>query len=485
MTTLTRAQLEAANRVFSQKHKRRLLNLGTQHAVGKALRELQHGDMNRALLMFAAVLERWPRAHHALYFAALGAYQAGSNPPNGDMEIRRRCWAVAEMLMRHCLLVMDPADAGAAYPHYNLGKFLMDTGRRREAAQEFHRAIDYKGDMVEALNNLGSIYLGDGANDVAEEYFAKALAVDTDSPESLYNRSFLRLLKGDLTQGFRDYEARWRCPGFMVEYARDWHTANVPFWTGEPLEGRTLLVYAEQGMGDTIQMLRYLPGVLEKADGPVVIEVQRPLVTLTQANVPDSVTVVAQGDALPGIHAHASMMSLPHLNGGAIPEWRGPYLTTGEPTRTESTSTALNIGLCWAGSIGHKGDATRSIPFEVISTLGDTPGVNWHSLQVGPRERKADWLVPAGDRFPDYLATARHMTTLDAVVSVDTSVCHLSGALGVPTFTLLPVVTDWRWRLEGDTTDWYPTMQLHRTKAGETWADVIARVKWAIQQLAR
>lgn len=485
--SLTRTQQETANRIFPQKHRRRLLKLGVRQAIARALQELQQRDMNKALLMFAAVLERWPTAHHALYFAALGAYQAGSNPPNGDMEIRRKCWCVAELLMRHCLHVMDPDDKGAAYPWYNLGKFLMDTGRMEEAAGAFTESIALKPDMVEALNNLGGIYLGRGDNETAEELYQRALAVDTTSPEALYNRSFLKLLKGDLVGGFRDYEQRWRCPGFAMEYARDWHAAGVPQWTGEPLDGRTLLLYAEQGQGDTIQMLRYVGGIVESAGGPVVLEVQAPLVTLTKLNFP-AAEVHARGEQLPPFHTHASLMSLPHVRGGEIPEWRGPYLTTGEPTtKTESTSGPLRVGICWAGSVGHKSDATRSIPFELLATLADTRGVEWHSLVVGEREKEmgdAQWLVPASDRFPDYLATARHMTTLDAVVSVDTSVAHLAGALGIPTFTLLPVVTDWRWLLEGSTSAWYPTMRLERIKAGETYADAIARVQWALQQRA-
>lgn len=500
--------VEAAAQLFTAKARKRLLRKGPAGAMDAALRELWHGDMTRALLMFAAIGEEYPHDSRAYYFAALSVYQAGARFENLDR--RTQTVELAISLMRHCIAVNKPNEPNLAFAHYNLGKFLLDLNRPSEAMTECIRAIELRPAFPEALNNLGGIFLHNADYHAADVCYEQALKVQTDNPEAVYNRSFLKLLKGDLAGGFADYEKRWECMGFTTEYKRDFFETQIR-WQGEPLrDDAHLLVYAEQGQGDTLQFVRYLPHLRERFNltVPISVEVQKSLVTLvgtmgnattttsgpggvvldftnpkTTTTIANPVTIVTPGEPLPPFTHHVSVMSLPALFGGEIPPTSFPYFRV-TPSRTEAFGMA-RVGLCWAGSRTHRNDHNRSVPFSALAPFSTLPGFSWLSLQVGDREDEAGdaaWLERNNNRWPTFKDTAETMAGLDAVVSADTSVLHLAGALGVPCYAMIPIAPDFRWQLHRTDCPWYPSMTLVRQHKAGDWLNVVERVAALLQE---
>jgi tetratricopeptide (TPR) repeat protein len=466
---------------------KRLLKRGPDRAMEAALHTLRAGQMYRALDMFTAIAQTWPKNPKTLYFLSLNLYQSGSLAT--DPEYKARATELAENFMRYVVhLAPKHADAW-----YNLGKYCQDGARDDEALECYLEALNLAPKNSAALNNAGNLFLAAGDLDTAEHCFARALAIRTNDATAIYNRSFLKLLRGDLAGGFRDQEARWESLGFSVEYKR--HFARThPRWTGQPLGDEALLVYAEQGLGDTIQLVRYLPRVreLHGHQGPIILEVQQSLVPLVErfVGMPSDVRVIAQFvDPLPEFAAHVSLFSLPALSAerqpdAVIPPTPFPYfLAPPSPRRLGNAFGLRRVGLCWAGSRGHKGDAKRSIPFASLAPLADLPGTEWFSLQVGDRECEAGtatWIKRNHGAWTNFADTAAVIAGLDLVLTVDTAPAHLAGALGVPTWLLIPTPPDFRWQLRGDTSPWYPSVHIWRRAGGESWDDVIPRIVHAL-----
>lgn len=276
-------------------------------AIATILKRQLDGDHDHTRTAWGHMHARYPKEPRIPFFASLFAYT-------------QRETELAVRLMRHCL-TMCPDNADA---HYNLGKFLEEQQQPAEAMESYIESLVHEPEHVQALNNLGNLYLGGGDYETAQLCYDKALAIQTTNDDALYNRSFLKLLKGDLAGGFADYEHRWKCHGFLAEYRRDW-MKEKPMWDATPLEGRSLLVVAEQGFGDTIQMWRYIQPLHEQV-GAFTVAVQPALFDLLRRNAPSEVTVMRNSDPCPAFDLWTPMMSLPHLAGGRIPTWQGPYL---------------------------------------------------------------------------------------------------------------------------------------------------------------
>jgi hypothetical protein len=256
---------------------------------------------------------------------------------------------------------------------------------------------------------------------------------------------------------------------------------------GESIAGKTVLLWSEQGIGDTLQFLRYAPFV--RAMGArVIVDVHRELVPLVKTQGLADV-VVAAGDPVPAFDVHAPLMSVPFILGTTIDTIPAtvPYLRP-MPDRVEAWAKRLpadgtrKVGIAWAGARGHHNDRRRSIAVELLAPLGDVPGVTFVSIQP----RSADAPVPPiplldlGRELRDFADTAALLSQLDLVITVDTSVAHLAGALGRPVWTMLAFAPDWRWMLGREDTPWYPTMRLFRQRSVGDWADVVARVRSAL-----
>ncbi len=322
--------------------------------------------------------------------------------------------------------------------------------------------------------------------------FYEAQLPTRPEPNAHAHYAFTLLKAGRTREGFAQYEFRWMIEPLIAQRAQ----FGQPQWRGQPLEGRTLLVIGEQGFGDVIQFLRYLP--LVKARGArVVLLLRKPMAELIDARVGVD-QVVQPGDALPPFDYHAHLLGLPHVLGtdtGTIPR-DVPYVFAPEARIARWRARiprggALNVGLVWAGDpLGGRG-RQKSLPLAALAPWGRIPGMRFFSLQKGDAAAEAA-RPPAGlplenlsPDIRDFGDTAAIIASLDLVISVCTSVTHLAGAMGVRTWTMLPEPADWRWMEARDDTPWYPTMRLFRQPRQGDWASVVARVGDALAAFAR
>jgi tetratricopeptide (TPR) repeat protein len=369
-----------------------------------------------------------------------------------------------------------------------LGTAQFAQDRLGEAAESFRRALALNPNMAEADNYLGLIYRAEGRLPEAIEHYRRAIAYRPDFGSAHFNLGVAQLVSGDFANGWREYEWRWQWGKPPLR------KLPQPLWTGEDLAGKTILLHHEQGLGDTIQFMRYAPLVTARG-ARVVLELQPALVRLA-AGFQGMMEVVAAGSPLPQFDFHCPLLSLPErfaTDLATIPV-AIPYLApesdaTARWRRQLGTGAGLKIGLVWAGNPAHQDVRKRSLPLERLMPLLELPGLRWFSLQVG--ERAGDLArLPGGTitdlshRLTDLVETAAAIANLDLVVAVDTSVVHLAGALGRPAWVLLPFAPDWRWMLGRDDSPWYPSLRLFRQKAPDGWEAVIASVRRALVRQA-
>jgi tetratricopeptide (TPR) repeat protein/glycosyltransferase involved in cell wall biosynthesis len=394
-----------------------------------------------------------------------------------------------ESLRRAVALKPDYAEA-----HSNLGVALRNQDELGEALASFRRAVAVKPDYADGYRNLG-VVLGDlGALDEALASYWRAVEEKSDYADAYFGAALALLLKGDLEQGFSHYEWRWKCPQFASADRR----FVQPCWDGGPLNGRTILLHAEQGLGDTLQFVRYAPLVAARG-GRVVVECQAELAPLLQG-LGGASQVVARGEPLPLFDLHAPLLSLPHLLGTTLETVpaEAPYLRAA-PDRADAwaeyldravEATGLRVGLVWAGNPDHKGDRHRSMSLGALAPLARVPGVQFVALQKGAGAAQAEappdgmTLTNLGPLLADFADTAAVLEQLDLVITVDTSVAHLAGALGRPVWVLLAFAPDWRWLRQRDDSPWYPTARLFRQERHGDWEGVLARVASALSEAA-
>lgn len=389
---------------------------------------------------------------------------------------------IAAALYRRALCIRR--DYTLAY--FNMASTLTATGRPVPARDALRRALALTPDHVGALNNL-AIQLRDGG-DIGEATAVqrRSLRVDPDNPESRLNLAQLLLLQGVFAEGFDAYEWRWR--GAALAPTRQ--AFDRPQWRGEPGNGRTLLLWAEQGLGDTLQFVRYVP--MARALGwRVVLQVPAALRRLL-ATLDPEVRMLDDGGKLPSFDAHSPLLSLPRLLGttvATIPA-SAPYLRAEDRRRAEWRGRlprdGYRVGIVWQGNPAGGIDRGRSYPLACAAPLARVPGVRLISLQrlhgldqlgrLPPDmtvETLGDDLDAGGDAFLDTAAVAME---LDLIVTSDTAVAHLAGALGRPIWLVLRATPDWRWLLGRDDSPWYPTMRLFRQAAPGDWHGVFVRV---------
>jgi tetratricopeptide (TPR) repeat protein len=372
---------------------------------------------------------------------------------------------------------LDPQHARA---WQNLGNALVDADRAPEAETAYARAIELDPDSAAAYSGLGCALTAGGRIEPAIAAFDRALALRPDFAEAHWNQGFARLLVGDYANGWEQYEWRKRYDRFASTFP----TLVGPAWEGEPLSGRRLLVYAEQGLGDALQFARYLPLLASEGARPI-LACDRRLVALLETLGP-SVEIVPKDAPLPPYDFWVDQMSLPRLfatRADTIPA-AGGYLAAPQ-ARTDAWRTKLppgpKVGLVWAGNPEHSNDRRRSVPVETMRPVADLPGIRFVSLQVGPRAadvaRFGGGLVDVAPDLRDFADTAAVLANLDLLIAVDTSAAHLAGSLGVPVWILIPHAPDWRWLTGRDDTPWYGSARLFRQSAPGDWDGVISRVK--------
>ena len=374
----------------------------------------------------------------------------------------------------------------------NLAAILLGRGEIDAAFAASQRAVALAPQDALVASNHAAILLNKGEIDAALAVSQAAVALAPKHPTVRFNHSHLLLLCGDFQNGFSDYRFRRQCTGLFSSKM----SFGAPEWQGEPFAGRTLLLFAEQGIGDALQFIRYLPMVAAKG-GEILLHVQDALGPLVR-QLP-CVTVVPRSAPLPPFDLQASLMDLPHLFGTTLDSIPAeiPYLRA-DPDKVEiwrrrfGDVAALKVGIVWAGSPIHKGDRYRSLPAEAVLPRLAMPGVQLYSLQKEPRAADVPVIAALGgdviDLAPelgDFADTAAAVAALDLVISVDTSVVHLAGAMGRPAWVLLPHAQDWRWLRDRDDSPWYPSLRLFRQQAPQAWDGVLTRVAAALGELAR
>jgi tetratricopeptide (TPR) repeat protein len=374
----------------------------------------------------------------------------------------------------------------------NLGIALWRLARLEEAAASLREALRLRPTFAEAMNNLANVLRDQGHCEDALTNYAEALQAKPDYADPHWNAALVWLLLGDYKKGWPEYEWRLRRPDFFKR------TFDQPRWDGSPLAGRTILLYAEQGLGDTIQFVRYAQ-LLKEQGATVIVECQRALLHLL-AHCPGIDQLVGQGDALPPHDVRSPLLSLPYHFKTTLKTIlaKVPYLTA-EPGLVEQWRRqmdklpAFKIGVAWQGNPQYPGDQQRSIPVAEFAPLAALPGVQLVSLQKGPGIEQIEAVAKRWpltdlrgqlDEAPGpFMDTAALMMSLDLVVTSDTAVAHLAGALGVPVWVVLAKVPDWRWLLSREDSPWYPTMRLFRQERRGEWGPVIQRIVQAVKQL--
>jgi tetratricopeptide (TPR) repeat protein len=373
----------------------------------------------------------------------------------------------------------------------NLGAVLQHENRHGEAVDVLQQALAIGGDDARAYGNLGNAYIA--LNRPADAIAAYEQALQRDPAQAhRYNLALARLVSGDLERGWEGYDSRLETPQHASRYP-----VRKPRWQpGEPLGGRTLLLYADQGLGDTLQFYRYVP-MVAALGAPVVLQVPTALKTLLEGQgVP--VTVVGAREPLPAHDLQCSLLSLPRHFGirlGNVPA-PVPYLAAPPAKLAQwrdvfARAPGAKVGLVWAGNPKHQYDHNRSVPLARFCRL--TRDLPAHFFAIQKEVRAADRPALAGWRgvtslernLASFGDTAAIVAALDLVITVDTAVAHLAGALGKPAWVLLSHYPDWRWLLGRSDSPWYPTLRLFRQETLGDWEPVIDRVRAELaQQLA-
>jgi hypothetical protein len=421
----------------------------------------------------------------------LQAQHAGLHNNRGNTLQRMRRWEAAIQSYQTALEI-DPQYAEA---HYNLGTALQKKYPASHmldldlALAHYQKALSIKPNYAEAHNNCGLIYKERRAYEAAIQSYQQSIIHQQDYGDAHWNLGLCLLLTGQYTAGWPELEWRWQLTDFPTP-KRDFTQA---LWLGQSdLQGKTILLHAEQGLGDTIQFCRY--SALVKALGAtVILEVQRPLLRLMQS-LQSIDQVIAKGDSLPQFDLHCPLMSLPHAfqtTIESIPNASTPYLYS-NPALVAQWQTRLGpqqrprMGLVWSGNPDHRNDHHRSLSLTAL--VAHLPqGFEYISLQKELRPNDAQTLAKHpyirhfGEQINDFADTAALCALMDIVISVDTSVAHLAGALGKPLWVLLPHAPDWRWLLDRTDSPWYPTARLFRAHQDGHWQDALTAVQLALQ----
>jgi Tfp pilus assembly protein PilF len=435
------------------------------------------GLLTQATRRYAESAELFQRAvneqpNNAKYLVNLGLSSGGMGLGQTERAIEAFRKAVA-------------IDANIPEAWSNLGNEFRNSARFDEAIECYERALKLRPNFADAQCNLG-VALQETRPTLgpAIEAFENAIGMDPNFATAHWNLGFSLLLLGDLSRGLPEYEWRWKTGTVVIP-----RQIRRPQWDGAYLNGRRIFLHAEQGLGDTIHMSRFIP-LISQLGGIVILECPAPLIPLLQG-LPGLTQIVAAGDRPPDFDVHCPLMSLPLVfktTLKTIPR-SVPYLYPDETLRADwarkipAEASHPRIGLVWAGQPSNKNDRNRSLRLEQFASFAAAKNARFYSVQKGTASEQTK-NPPPGLAITDFTSdihsfadTAAMIANLDLVITVDTSVAHVAGAIGRPVWILIPFRPDWRWMLDRDDSPWYPTMRIFRQKVRGDWPDVISRVR--------
>jgi tetratricopeptide (TPR) repeat protein len=354
----------------------------------------------------------------------------------------------------------------------NLGVALHETGRDEEAISAYRKAIELDGKLADAHANLGAVMQSLGRHEEAMAEIRRAIEINPRSAAAHYNLALGLLGAGDYLRGFEEYEWRAHALGARQKY-------SFPQWEGQEITGKRILLHDEGGVGDAIQFVRYVP-LVARMGAEVTLRVRRELGRLFSGI---GVKVVLEGEELGAFDFHASLLSLPRAFGTTVETVpREVYLRAeGEIERkwreAMGAKKGLRVGVVWAGSARHRNDRNRSMPVKELAPLIGIEGIMWVSLQKGRAGEAARMgMVDRTEELSDFAETAGLIANLDAVISVDTAVAHLAGAMGKRTFLMVPKEGDWRWMRGRENSPWYRSVRVIRQKVAGDWGGVVREI---------
>ncbi len=455
-----------------------------------------NGNLEGAVLCYQQALQLDPKSYEAYnnlgnLFASLGDRQtaftflqaaANLNPEASSIHNNLGNIYLAEKRIEEAIasytqaITLQPTSASF---HNHLGNALRLNGRYSEAAEHLETALSLRPGYAEALVNVGFLHYEQQQLEEAEGYYRQAIIAKPDFALAHTCLGQMLLRRGEFTAGWAEQEWRWRWKDFPSPK----RNFQCPQWRGEDIVGAKILVHAEQGVGDAIQFLRYIPMLIERG-ASIVLEVHPELrrLALTLDGVAQT---ISRGGPLPDSDWHCPLMSLP-LAFATVRETipsRVPYLyPTSEHVGwlEQSPGKSLRVGLVWAGNPDNQVDRKRSIALSAFAPLFQIEGVSIYSLQRGPAsEEIPSSHLPFTAVIPqegDFAVTAAAIVHLDLIVAVDTAVAHLAGALAKPVWILLPRVADWRWLTDRSDSPWYPSARLFRQRSAGQWDEVIVEI---------
>jgi tetratricopeptide (TPR) repeat protein len=430
--------------------------------LGKALKDA--GRLNEAAGAYRRTLELRP-----------DSAAAWQNLGNVLQEIGRNGEAVAAYRR---VVELEANNPGA---HGMLARLLHQGGRVEESIDHFRALARLLPGNAEVWHALGVALHDLNRLDEAEEAYRACLAIEPGHAHATYAVGLIQLARGHFAGGWKGYEARRRLPG-----PRAVRELGGRIWDGESLEGQRILLHAEQGLGDTIQFIRYVPMVTQRG-GRVVVQCPAALCRLLGGQLTIE-EVCADGAAPPAFDVHCPLLSLPGVFGTTVETIPAavPYLgADAEAVGRWGTKLAplcggrRRVGVVWSGSPGHRNDRNRSIPPAALEFLGEVSNVAWVNLQIGgsgPSSSLKYSMVDLTTELIDMAETSAAIANLDLVIAVDTAVAHLAAAMGKPVWVLVPYAADWRWLLGREDSPWYPTMRLYRQMATGEWREPLERI---------
>lgn len=429
---------------------------------------------------------------HGQLEAAVEAYETALSLTPAMVAARHNLGLVLQQLGRQADAVAAFEQVVAERPdsaesHFILGCIHKDEGRTDAALKHLGLSVKLKPSHKRAWNNLALICKNMGDLDRSLAYFNRALEIDPRFALAYWNRSMVLFLLGRWLEAWRDFEHRFRISAWRDLYP---HRLTSTRWDGRSLPDQTILVHDEQGLGDTFQFIRYLPQVKARC-AKVILETRKELADLLEQCEGVDAMVHRSPSSPPTIphDAHVPLMSLPAIFDQTLESIPNPGTYIHPPQDKVAAwgqrlaKSRPTVGLVWAGRPEHANDLNRSIRLEEMAQLFRLDQIQFIGMQKGAAAQDAEgqsqWLnfENWGDRLESFADTAGLLANLDLVITVDTSVAHLAGAMRRPVWVLIPWIPDWRWMMTGQQTPWYPTLRLYRQLHTGDWTPVIATIR--------
>jgi tetratricopeptide (TPR) repeat protein len=468
----------------------------------------QRGDVDEAIDLARRSIAHQPESSHAWYNLGRALHQQNRLDEAADALSRALAleprFARAYSELGEVLRNMKSFDRAieafnqsleiepSAVVHYRIAIALLEQGKREEAIAACLKAQSLGFADQNLFNTLGTIHHQIGEIDKAIGFFQQALIIQPDFPLARWNLGLLQLLKGDYHDGWLGYEARWKANGLSTP-AR---YSQLGLWNGSDLKGRRILLDCEQGFGDCIQFIRYVPLIVQRGGKPIVTAF--PELRRLFRTVPCLEEIICPPEEIPSFDAQSPLGSLPRLFETTLQNvpTNVPYLfadliLAGRWRARVPTDGRIKVGLVWSGKPGSKDNASHSLGLAALAPLGATPNTWFCSLQKGPAAAETvappdglqitDWTA----ELQDFADTASLIANLDLVISSDTAIAHLAGAMGKPLWLLLSFVPDWRWLFDREDSPWYPSMRLFRQPKIGDWQSSIRQVCRELRKLAK